>query len=590
MGTTSLIIVIPNSVTEIGEFAFADCSELTNVSIPVSVKKIGAGAFGGTGVFENSPDGLFFVDHWICGYKGSKELNTSIVIPEGTIGIADFAIHELWTSSITLPNSLNYIGEYNDVYTIERKVIELPDNILFCSELAFYDEKTTLLCREGSATLLSLWESGYRDVRSYDGKIILPPYFGGGSTQTTITLNIINYNSFYQYSCNQDLTNDRITVTDLFPEESVDIELVISTNDGKKQYIKRTSEKSLSVGPYLNSEIGPTYIKVKGYYREGDANVTYSQFFVNNKPVNCDSVVWKGLDPENAYGLFSYVLTVTSAKGVTRSYEVKNTIKNNIPLTIKTLQPKVISLGDVIVAAETNINIDDENVGFEWRRTDWTDDFQSKSGNAYLYEGAMEGYIRSLNTEKLWKYRAYYESTAGYRYYGDWVGIDPTDVSYFEPTVHTYSEIIVDGNTASVRGYAQRGTDKIKSQGFMYWEQEDGSRLDAHLAAVSIPKNAITIESSGTIMEAELTGLTYSANYCYVAFVNTSEGETFYGKTRMFSTGADLSGIEETTSENVSKSEMEAWFDIRGQMLDKPQRGLNILLKKDGTVRKIIVK
>ena len=40
-------IAIPPSVTEIGVFAFFDCSSLTRIAIPPSVTKIGGLAFGG---------------------------------------------------------------------------------------------------------------------------------------------------------------------------------------------------------------------------------------------------------------------------------------------------------------------------------------------------------------------------------------------------------------------------------------------------------------------------------------------------------------------------------------------------------------
>ena len=38
-------VVIPETITEIGWFAFADCQELQRITIPESVKKIGYGAF-----------------------------------------------------------------------------------------------------------------------------------------------------------------------------------------------------------------------------------------------------------------------------------------------------------------------------------------------------------------------------------------------------------------------------------------------------------------------------------------------------------------------------------------------------------------
>ena len=43
-GLTS--VTIPNSVTSIGEKAFAHCTDLTSITIPNSVTSIGNGAFG----------------------------------------------------------------------------------------------------------------------------------------------------------------------------------------------------------------------------------------------------------------------------------------------------------------------------------------------------------------------------------------------------------------------------------------------------------------------------------------------------------------------------------------------------------------
>lgn len=119
-----------------------------------------------------------------------------------------------------------------------------------------------------------------------------------------------------------------------------------------------------------------------------------------------------GLTPNTTY---TFVYAVV-ANGHTYTYE--NNVKT-ANLTFTTLQPKVVSMGNVIVAAQSNLDDEETNVGFEWRRTDWTDDFVSNTGGAYLYNGTMEGYIRNLNTEKLWKFRPYYLSNSGTYYYGD---------------------------------------------------------------------------------------------------------------------------------------------------------------------------
>ncbi|MBP3744646.1 MAG: hypothetical protein J6I34_04420 [Prevotella sp.] len=200
------------------------------------------------------------------------------------------------------------------------------------------------------------------------------------------------------------------------------------------------------------------------------------------------------------------------------------------------------------MSAESNVDDAETNVGFEWRRTDWTDDFKSNTGTAYMYEGTMEGYIRNLYAEKLWKFRPYYLADDGTYYYGDWMGLDPTNTSYFEPTVHTYANINIEGNTALVKGYALGGTDKITVQGFKYWKAANLApngdlALEARKASPAIPADAQTIEAEGRVMEATLSGLDYECTYSYVAFAKTDEG-TFYGEVKTFTTGPNTTGIE----------------------------------------------
>ena len=123
-----------------------------------------------------------------------------------------------------------------------------------------------------------------------------------------------------------------------------------------------------------------------------------------------------------------------------------------------------------IIAEEENVS-----VGFEWRRYDWPDEIENRSGGAYIYAGTIEGSIKNLNAEKFWKIRPYFQSQAGNRYRGDWVTIDPSDASYFEPTVHTYKTISVEDNTAEVKGFVMQGSDDVESQGFVYWENTPAS-------------------------------------------------------------------------------------------------------------------
>ena len=314
-------------------------------------------------------------------------------------------------------------------------------------------------------------------------------------------------------------------------------------------------------------------------YSEMDETVTIQGEQIE-KGDNGYEIVLRGLEPDMLYNeIASYSLTYDDVF-YTRSYSFCTQ-----PLTLATQQPKVISEGNIIVAAETNLDDEETNVGFEWRRIDWTDDFDSKTGGANIYEGMMQGYIRSLNSNYLWKYRPFYTTNSGKTYYGDWKGIDPTDYSYFEPTVHTYATIIVTGNNARVKGYAMRGTDNVSSQGFMYWSTGAAS---SRRMANGVPADAKTVLASGNVMTATLENLEYETEYCCVAFVSTSEGETFYGEIQSFKTKIDPDGLEDMiASEELVEVDR---YDLQGRKLTAPQNGINIIRYSDGTSGKVLVK
>ena len=80
-------VVLPGSVTDIHNGAFAGCTELSEINIPESVTYIGKGAFDNTAIYNNCTDNLLYIDNWLVGYKGDNL--GDITIKEGTKNIAD---------------------------------------------------------------------------------------------------------------------------------------------------------------------------------------------------------------------------------------------------------------------------------------------------------------------------------------------------------------------------------------------------------------------------------------------------------------------------------------------------------------------
>ncbi len=122
--------VIPNSVTSIGDYAFAYCSSLTSINIPDGVTSIGVYAFR---------------------YCSSL---TNINIPDGVTSIGNYAFYGCWSlTNINIPDSITSIGIFAfegcsslaSVYIESSDVVSNLISDLACGRLLNYVTKVFII-------------------------------------------------------------------------------------------------------------------------------------------------------------------------------------------------------------------------------------------------------------------------------------------------------------------------------------------------------------------------------------------------------------------------------------------------------------
>lgn len=629
-GCTNLkSVALPASIKAIADNAFTNCRSLEELVIPKNVKSIGSDAFYNCGIrtlvlhgvlssyktYKSGRIGTFSVFEGLSAnnttiYVHSTEIENVKAVFEGKIFSLDIPYNvyvdpsDVYLKGFYLRLKANeYANEAGESTLVG---INVGDNNYEVND-GFIDEK---YCRAyglqfDKEYIIRLVLTENDEERIVDSNLKLrtkrPELYITDPTsdtklyttdQTSIHFKKIRYNFENDPSVNiteigvsvngVDYAREEgktvIDVTGLFPNHKYAVTPYV-IHDGVERITGQynnyvVSTKALS--PIISDiELSPTTVKALGTHTDGDAVVSESFFSIGwNDEIHSDILKLISLEPQTSKTL-RYTVKMESGYSETCEKEIVTPA-----VEFNTLAPKVSNKGEAIVAATTNLADIETNAGFEWRKVDAPEVVPSKSATAAIYEGTMEGLIKNLDVASYYQVRPYYESVAGNKYYGEWIGFDPSDFSYFEPTVHTYAEVEVSEGTAVLTGYALAGTDEVLEQGFEYWiaTGNNSSRRRA-------PLNVQTVIATGQRMIATLTGLQDNATYYYRAYVKTAKGTT-YGEEHSFLTPV-AAGIESIAPSSLARMVI-GYYNLQGKKLDEPQKGMMIVRYSDGTTRKIV--
>ena len=130
-------LVIPDSVTNIGDYAFSGCRSLTDIVIPDSVTRIGDGAFRGCKSLTDIviPNSVTSIGDNAFEYCFSL---SNLVIPDGVTSIGKWAFEDCSSlSSVVIPDSVTSIGNHAFAYCESLTDIVIPDSVTSIGDNAF---------------------------------------------------------------------------------------------------------------------------------------------------------------------------------------------------------------------------------------------------------------------------------------------------------------------------------------------------------------------------------------------------------------------------------------------------------------------
>ena len=130
-------VTIPNTVTRIGKSAFSSCRGLTSMTIPNSVTYIGDSAFDGCSGLTSItiPESVTSIRTSV--FSGCYKL-TSVTIPNSVKSIGSYAFNKCsGLTSVTIPNSVTSIGfaAFSNCYNLTS--VTIPNSVTEIQSSAF---------------------------------------------------------------------------------------------------------------------------------------------------------------------------------------------------------------------------------------------------------------------------------------------------------------------------------------------------------------------------------------------------------------------------------------------------------------------
>ena len=213
-------VTIPNSVTSIGDYAFAQCSNLTSIDIPNSVRQIGDYAFESCSSLTGNitlPNHITNIGEYQFGYC---ENLTGVTIPNSVTRISFSAFTGCTLlSNVNIPSSVTYIGHNAFLGCSSITNIDIPNSVTYIGSNAFRGCSFTTITIPNSITTIAdalFYGCSYLTNINIPNSItsIGNSAFSGCSSLTSVTIpNSVTYIGDHAFSGCNSLTGN-LTIPD----------------------------------------------------------------------------------------------------------------------------------------------------------------------------------------------------------------------------------------------------------------------------------------------------------------------------------------------------------------------------------------